>query len=72
MKRSNHSSNRLRIFFAYWYLILYIYYSTGNNLLYGVDGNDSLSGSGFLYNDYDGGFFTASGKNTLNGGVGDD
>ncbi|MEH1873667.1 beta strand repeat-containing protein [Nostoc sp.] len=48
-------------------------YSNGNNLLSGDDGNDSLSISG-SYNDYRGEFSldAVSGKNTLNGGAGDD
>ncbi|MBG1261321.1 beta strand repeat-containing protein [Nostoc commune] len=48
-------------------------HSNGNNLLSGDDGNDSLSISGD-YNDYRGEFYldAVSGKNTLNGGAGDD
>jgi Ca2+-binding RTX toxin-like protein len=47
--------------------------SKGNNLLSGDDGNDYISISGVYYNDY-GSFFDSrsEGKNTLNGGVGDD
>ncbi|MEH1945846.1 MAG: calcium-binding protein [Nostoc sp.] len=48
-------------------------YSNGNNLLSGGDDNDSLDVSG-SYDDYRGNFDldAISGKNTLNGGAGDD
>ncbi|PHM08199.1 hemolysin [Nostoc sp. 'Peltigera malacea cyanobiont' DB3992] len=48
-------------------------YSNGNNLLSGGDDNDSLDVSG-SYDDYRGNFSldAISGKNTLNGGAGDD
>ncbi|MFN6563626.1 MAG: beta strand repeat-containing protein [Nostoc sp. ChiSLP01] len=43
---------------------------TGNNLLDGVDGNDTLSVSGYYEDEqYD---YRLSGKNTLNGGAGND
>ncbi|MEH2168097.1 MAG: calcium-binding protein [Nostoc sp.] len=48
-------------------------YSNGNNSLSGGDDNDSLNVSG-SYDDYRGDFYldAISGKNTLNGGAGDD
>ncbi|MFN6489643.1 calcium-binding protein [Nostoc sp. DedQUE03] len=48
-------------------------YSTGNNLLSGDDGNDFLSIDAYLsiYGDSSG-YLSSSGKNTLNGGAGDD
>ncbi|MHC5727611.1 MAG: calcium-binding protein, partial [Nostoc sp.] len=48
-------------------------YSTGNNLLSGGDGNDSLSISGYAISYASGqNLFPSSGNNTLNGGAGDD
>ncbi|MEH2400343.1 calcium-binding protein [Nostoc sp.] len=48
---------------------MYADFSSGNNLLSGGDGNDTLSTSS--YNDpYS--YFLSSGNNTLNGGAGDD
>ncbi|MBG1267413.1 calcium-binding protein [Nostoc sp. WHI] len=55
--------------------------STGDNLLFGDEGNDSVSASGYFsnYEDYGGRYgpgpayyYETSGNNTLNGGTGDD
>ncbi|MEH2024693.1 beta strand repeat-containing protein [Nostoc sp.] len=56
-------------------LLLDNFDSTGENLLFGDDGNDSLDISGsFDGSEYGGSYFYgyASGNNTLNGGAGDD
>ncbi|MGF1991523.1 MAG: beta strand repeat-containing protein [Nostoc sp. ZfuVER08] len=46
-------------------------FSSGNHLLDGGDGNDTLSGSSYGY-DNEGTYYSTTGNNTLNGGAGDD